>query len=352
MKSELVWEDTTFTNTPRYFKIFGTNPTDDNTLNVERNNMKLKHVIMVKKIWSSLKSEFQIEILGNNNEYKIGEEYDGPMLWDYIRRRIKSSTRVGTSKLKVDIEKKEVRDFGNDVSKYNMWFEDAKRSIIGDEGEGYNEYLRQLFRTYLNCENKEFKKAVEEEHRKWIQNKLPTDYSFEDLIELRRVTYNNLIENEDWKADKLSQESKGSGKDEPQFLALTTQILSRLASPGGKNTGKRENSGTDNRTYQDWRFENPDDLKSKEVRGTTMKWCTNDCHDKPMWCGRKNCINKTDFASMMKSKKEDKEGSGNKNDGATQLDKDFSKDFKIALAAMTSEDDFETLREQFMSVKD
>ena len=64
------------------------------------------------------------------------------MLWDYIRRRIKPSTRVGASKLKRDIEKKEVRDFGNDVSKYNMWFEDAKRSIIGEEGEGYNEYLR------------------------------------------------------------------------------------------------------------------------------------------------------------------------------------------------------------------
>ena len=83
-----------------------------------------------------------------------------------------------------------------------------------------------------------------------------------------------------------------------------------------------------------------------------MKWCTNDCHDKPMWCGRKNYLNKTDFASMMKSKKEDKEGSGNKTDGATQRDKDFSKDFKIALAAMTSEDGFETLREQFMLVKD
>ena len=55
---------------------------------------------------------------------------------------------------------------------------------------------------------------------------------------------------------------------------------------------------------------------------------------------------------MMKNKKEDKKGSRNKTAGATQNDKDFSKDFKIALAAMTSEDDFETLREQFMSVKD
>ena len=142
MKSELVWEDTTFVNISRYFKIFGTNPTDDDTLNVERKNMKLTYVIMGKKIWSSLKSEFQIEILGNNNEYKIGEEYDKPILWDYIRRRIKPSTRVGTSKLKGDIEKKEMRDFGNDVSKFNTWLEDTRRSIIGEEGEGYNKYVR------------------------------------------------------------------------------------------------------------------------------------------------------------------------------------------------------------------
>ena len=57
LKPELVLEDTSFNNTPRYFKIFGTNPTDDDTLNVERNNMNLKYVIMGKKIWSSLKSD-------------------------------------------------------------------------------------------------------------------------------------------------------------------------------------------------------------------------------------------------------------------------------------------------------
>ena len=49
VKSELVWEDTTFINTPKYFKIFGTNPTDDDTLNTERNNVKLKHVIWERR---------------------------------------------------------------------------------------------------------------------------------------------------------------------------------------------------------------------------------------------------------------------------------------------------------------
>ena len=75
---------------------------------------------------------------------------------------------MGASKRKGDIEKKEERDFENDVSKFNTWFEDTRRYIIGEEGEDYNEYFRQLFRTYLNCDSKEFKKVFEKEHRKWI----------------------------------------------------------------------------------------------------------------------------------------------------------------------------------------
>ena len=75
---------------------------------------------------------------------------------------------MGASKLKGDIEKKEERDFENDMSKFNTWFEDTRRYIIGEEGEDYNEYLRQLFLIYINCDRKEFKKVFEEEHRKWI----------------------------------------------------------------------------------------------------------------------------------------------------------------------------------------
>ena len=78
-KSELVWTDTTFgSNTPKHYKISVTPPTDDTTLVVERNNMKLKHVIMDKKSWDSLKSAFQIKILDNNQEFKVGGDYNGP----------------------------------------------------------------------------------------------------------------------------------------------------------------------------------------------------------------------------------------------------------------------------------
>ena len=50
----------------------------------------MKHVIMGKKIWDSLTAEFQIEIMGKQDEFTIdgSEDYDGPMLWDFIKERV------------------------------------------------------------------------------------------------------------------------------------------------------------------------------------------------------------------------------------------------------------------------
>ena len=73
VKLELVWVDTTVgTNASKYYKIFGITPIYHTILIAERNNMKLKYMIMGKKIWKSLKSGFQIEILGSNHEFKRG----------------------------------------------------------------------------------------------------------------------------------------------------------------------------------------------------------------------------------------------------------------------------------------
>ena len=163
-KLELVWVDTKFgANKPEYFAIFYTTPTDDGTLNATRNKVRLTYVIQGKKIWYSLQSAFQIEIMGSNEEFKISSKYDGPTLWHFIRTQVKPSTKVGASRLKEKIKKKELRDFGNNVLKLNTWFADTRIAIITEEGEGYNEYLRQLFRAYLGCNNANFKIAVEEE---------------------------------------------------------------------------------------------------------------------------------------------------------------------------------------------
>jgi len=75
-----------------------------------------------------------------------------------------------------------------------------------------------------------------------------------------------------------------------------------------------------------------------------MNRCSNDCHDKPMWCGRRNCLNKAYYSKEWQTNKEGKRTSG---DGAKS-----SAEFKIALAAITSTEDFEALQEQFASLKE
>ena len=115
---------------------------------------------------------------------------------------------------------------------------------------------------------------------------------------------------------------------------------------GGPNKPRdaTKHGGMEQRNYQKWIFENPQDLQTKEVRGSTMQWYKNDCHEKPMWYGRKNCLGKADFSKIMHKRKEEKSVAANSKN-------DFSGDFKIALATMTSVEDFKSLSGQFLSGK-
>ena len=75
-----------------------------------------------------------------------------------------------------------------------------------------------------------------------------------------------------------------------------------------------------------------------------MKWCTNNCHEKAMWCGRKNCLNREDFAANAKRKRGDSDETGGRGDT-----NNVTKDFKIALAAINSPIDYKMLEEQFLA---
>ena len=75
-----------------------------------------------------------------------------------------------------------------------------------------------------------------------------------------------------------------------------------------------------------------------------MNWCKNDLHSKPMVCGRKNFLNRSDFAKERNKKKKDKYTGGN------DINSVFRK-FKITLAAITSPKDFKALQEQFSLIK-
>ena len=77
-----------------------------------------------------------------------------------------------------------------------------------------------------------------------------------------------------------------------------------------------------------------------------MSWCTKDCHAKPMWCGRTKCLSKAEFAEFLKKKSE----KATKRE-FTSTPK-VTDEFKIALAALTTPEDYAMLDSQFFQVKE
>ena len=306
------------------------------------------------KLWNSLTTDFQLELTVNKSNFVKEGEFDGALLWDFIRRRVNPTTTVGASKMKEELERTTLAKFNGDVVLYNTWFEDKRSQIIGEEGDQrYNEYLRNVFRAYLSSDNEEFLSAIKDEKRKWMQGKLPPAYEYGDLLQIGRVTFNNLDAEEGKDNDnRKSKEEKPEQSKEAKFLAMMTKLTDALGSSASGNE-KSESSGREKkRQFQQWRYEKTDNEKTKLVRGTTMRWCTNDCHDKPMWCGRKTCLNKADFAKKMQEKRNGTSGSDSSsksNGDGKDGDAKISGDFKIALQAMTSSADYKLLEQQFFS---
>ena len=101
-----------------------------------------------------------------------------------------------------------------------------------EEGNGYNEYMRSLFRAYLTSSNEEFTDAISAERRDWIQGKVKADYSYLDLLELGRLTYNNLVEDESW----VQKAAKSA--NEKNYLTLATELMSKFAAGGHGNNDR------------------------------------------------------------------------------------------------------------------
>ena len=137
--------------------------------------------------------------------------------------------------------------------------------------------------------------------------------------------------------------------------------MSKFASGNYENDARESacrdrNNNRDNRkkvppTYLPWRYENPDNSATKDVQGNIMKWCRNNCHNKPMGCGCIHCIDRADYSTAIQKKRDNKNSD---NDGATPSNNsrpNISKDFKISLAALTSAKDYASLEEQFVQLK-
>ena len=83
-----------------------------------------------------------------------------------------------------------------------------------------------------------------------------------------------------------------------------------------------------------------------------MKWCHNDYHSQPMWCGRRNGMNKADFAQHMQNKRNKGTNGDHKDGGKNTKAVKVHEEFKMALAALTTPEDYAILDEQFFQVKD
>ena len=57
-----------------------------------------------------------------------------------------------------------------------------------------------------------------------------------------------------------------------------------------------------------------------------------------MWCGRPNCLSKEEFTTTKKAERQ----------GTDSRASSLSNDFKIALAAVTSDEDYKALEAQFI----
>eukprot|EP00957_Ditylum_brightwellii_P076347 5802573-Ditylum_brightwellii.AAC.1 len=73
-----------------------------------------------------------------------------------------------------------------------------------------------------------------------------------------------------------------------------------------------------------------------ERNDRTWYWCSKDCHyRRPVWCHQKNCMSRSDYKEHMQKQNAEKEKKSNE-------------DFKVALSALVTEEDFKMLEEQFL----
>ena len=117
-----------------------------------------------------------------------------------------------------------------------------------------------------------------------------------------------------------------------QTLALTTQVEAlKYNNGGGGDPGSRSTKGII------WRFKNPDNKSEMVINDRKCKFCKNNFHKQPIWCARPYFLSKEAFVDKKKVEKEYKslEFGG------------LSNDFKIALVAIISNEDYKVLETKF-----
>ena len=235
--------------------------------------------------------------LYDKDEFTKNDEIDGLLLFYYFIEETNPTTIVELSNLKDELESATMSDFDQNVKKYHTWFSDKGKMIIKNEQgqDTYKEYVRCLFKTYKTSKIEVFRKAVMDERTKWVTGNQPKNYSHKVLILFASKLYLNIEIDEDLPTPtNLTTTDQGT---EAKMLALIAQGETFFKSKD------REGIKKEGETEVSWRYKNSNNLKTmtyknKQGRDITFKWCSNDCHNRKMWCARKNCLNRLEYAEM------------------------------------------------------
>ena len=104
-------EDITHTESIKLTKVVTTKPTTTAELIAIHNQLNLKHVILGAMVWDSLTATYQLDLIGNDDVFKVGDKFNGVKLWYFIKTSVNPSTAIGVSTLKDLIEEKKLSDF-------------------------------------------------------------------------------------------------------------------------------------------------------------------------------------------------------------------------------------------------
>ena len=215
--------------------------------------------------------------------------------------------------------------------------------------EGYTEYTCCLFKAYRTAEDEEFLDAVNDERRKWMLGDVPENYSYKDLLAYALKIYTNQRSLGEWNSGKAKRHKsvkKDNEGEDPKIMALisaVTDIKKRLEMKPGTITNEQDDTSAENGANRNaWRYDNPEG-KEKMIRDNhEFKWCSNDCHKKPQWCGRRNCLPRAKYKARRDNNNQAK---NNSETGKIKT----SEEFKVALSAITSETDFDIFKNRFLN---
>ena len=70
-------------------------------------------------VWDSLAANYQLEIIGEEESFKKGLDYDGPKLWYYTHNTVDALTTTGSPGFKHELESKTLGEFGHNIKEFN-----------------------------------------------------------------------------------------------------------------------------------------------------------------------------------------------------------------------------------------